>query len=177
MMLSSAGHRVTLTTLAAAVLVAVHMTFAQPTFRQPLVLAMYVPLIGQGVAYSIYSSSLWPSIPLTVEQHEVKTTATTTAAAPTLILWPLCSSPPARPRACACWPGTLSRPPPCRALKALHRATVWQVGMAYGVATAIQNGGLAAFPIVIAAIKTASGGYVPWVEYFFVGAHSMRPRA
>ena len=49
--------------------------------------------------------------------------------------------------------------------------------MAYGVATAIQNGGLAAFPIVIAAIKTASGGYVPWVEYFFVGAHSMRPRA
>ena len=43
-------------------------------------------------------------------------------------------------------------------------------GLGYGVVTAIQNGGLALFPIVIAYIYSDSNDhYIPNVEYFFVG--------
>lgn len=42
-------------------------------------------------------------------------------------------------------------------------------GLGYGVVTAIQNGGLALFPLVIAYIYTSSNDhYIPNVEYFFV---------
>ena len=41
------------------------------------------------------------------------------------------------------------------------------VGTAYGLITAIQNSGLAAFPLVVSALKTASGHYIPTVEIFF----------
>jgi MFS family permease len=43
-------------------------------------------------------------------------------------------------------------------------------GLGYGVVTAIQNGGLAIFPLIIAAIYSDSNDhYIPNVEYFFVG--------
>jgi len=43
------------------------------------------------------------------------------------------------------------------------------VGLAYGVAFSIQNGGLASFPLIIAAIYTDNGDkYIPSVETFFV---------
>lgn len=43
-------------------------------------------------------------------------------------------------------------------------------GTAFGAITAIQNIGLALFPLLIAAIYTASDDmYIPNVEYFFVG--------
>ena len=42
-------------------------------------------------------------------------------------------------------------------------------GLGYGVVTAIQNGGLALFPLMIAAIYSSSNDhYIPNVEYFFV---------
>eukprot|EP00551_Chaetoceros_affinis_P008642 CAMPEP_0203682220 /NCGR_PEP_ID=MMETSP0090-20130426/45111_1 /ASSEMBLY_ACC=CAM_ASM_001088 /TAXON_ID=426623 /ORGANISM="Chaetoceros affinis, Strain CCMP159" /LENGTH=579 /DNA_ID=CAMNT_0050551047 /DNA_START=56 /DNA_END=1795 /DNA_ORIENTATION=+ len=43
-------------------------------------------------------------------------------------------------------------------------------GTAFGAITAVQNFGLALFPLLIAAIFTASGNaYIPNVEFFFVG--------
>jgi len=43
------------------------------------------------------------------------------------------------------------------------------IGLGYGVVTSVQNGGLAAFPLVIAAIYDSSGSlYIPNVELFFV---------
>ena len=43
------------------------------------------------------------------------------------------------------------------------------VGTAFGAIVAIQNIGLALFPLIIAAVYTASDNkYIPNVEYFFV---------
>lgn len=42
------------------------------------------------------------------------------------------------------------------------------IGLGYGVVTSIQNGGLAAFPLIVSAIDTSTGGYIPSVEVFFV---------
>ena len=42
------------------------------------------------------------------------------------------------------------------------------IGLGYGVVTSIQNGGLAAFPLIVSAIDTGTGGYIPSVEVFFV---------
>lgn len=43
------------------------------------------------------------------------------------------------------------------------------VGLAYGVITSIQNGGLASFPLIIAVIYSAGGdSYIPDVEFFFI---------
>lgn len=42
-------------------------------------------------------------------------------------------------------------------------------GLAYGVTTSIQNGGLALFPVVVATIYSSSNDqYIPNVEFFFV---------
>lgn len=44
------------------------------------------------------------------------------------------------------------------------------IGLGYGITTSVQNGGLAAFPLIIASIYSSSGHtYIPNVEYFFVG--------
>ena len=44
------------------------------------------------------------------------------------------------------------------------------IGLGYGITTSVQNGGLAAFPLIIASIYSSSGNtYIPNVEYFFVG--------
>ena len=104
------GHRVVLTSLSALVLTIVHMTFAFGG-AGPHLLFMYLPLIGQGVAYSVYASALWPSIQMVVQKNEV--------------------------------------------------------GTAYGVVTAIQNGGLFLFPLIVGALKAQTGSYAPWVEVFF----------
>ena len=43
------------------------------------------------------------------------------------------------------------------------------IGFGYGVVTAIQNAGLAIFPLIIAAIyEDSDSKYIPNVEYFFV---------
>ena len=43
------------------------------------------------------------------------------------------------------------------------------VGLGFGLITAIQNGGLAAFPLIIAAIYNDNGNkYIPNVEFFFI---------
>jgi len=44
------------------------------------------------------------------------------------------------------------------------------VGTAYGLITAIQNSGLAAFPLIISALyDSANNSYIPTVELFFTG--------
>lgn len=46
-------------------------------------------------------------------------------------------------------------------------------GLGYGVITAIQNMGLAGFPLVVATIYSIDGEYIPKVEFFFVGLASL----
>ena len=101
------GHRAFIACIAAVVLIIVHSTLAFSS-ASPV-----TPLIGQGLAYTMYASVIWPSVPLTVEEKSI--------------------------------------------------------GTAFGAITAIQNIGLALFPLIIAAIYTASGNsYIPNVELFFV---------
>lgn len=49
------------------------------------------------------------------------------------------------------------------------QATVQQheVGMAYGVVTAVQNGGLALFPLIVGSLRASLKAYAPGVEVFF----------
>ena len=42
-------------------------------------------------------------------------------------------------------------------------------GTAFGAITAVQNIGLTIIPIIIAALYSVEGAYIPYVEYFFVG--------
>lgn len=42
-------------------------------------------------------------------------------------------------------------------------------GTAFGAITAVQNIGLTIIPIIIAALYSQKGAYIPYVEYFFVG--------
>ncbi len=42
-----------------------------------------------------------------------------------------------------------------------------QVGTAYGLVTAIQNSGMAAFPLLVAQVYNIGQAYVPNVELFF----------
>ena len=65
-------------------------------FSQPW---QYGPLVGQGLAYSIFAAALWPSVPYAVEEQ--------------------------------------------------------YVGTAYGVMTAVQNTGLATFPLAVSALLTS----------------------
>ena len=44
-----------------------------------------------------------------------------------------------------------------------------QVGIAYGMITAIQNGGLALFPMLVAAVYDIQDSYIPNVELLFCG--------
>lgn len=43
-----------------------------------------------------------------------------------------------------------------------------KVGVAYGLTTAVQNGGLALFPLVAAAVYKTAHWYLPYVEWLFV---------
>ncbi|KAI9916067.1 hypothetical protein PsorP6_008468 [Peronosclerospora sorghi] len=100
------GLRAFLALLAPVALTAVHVMLGvtQITF--------YVPLVLQGVAYSIFAAALWPSVPYVVEAKNV--------------------------------------------------------GTAYGAITAIQNIGLAMFPLIVAAEFNYDDRYIPGVELLFV---------
>eukprot|EP00520_Triparma_pacifica_P017792 CAMPEP_0118668346 /NCGR_PEP_ID=MMETSP0785-20121206/20294_1 /TAXON_ID=91992 /ORGANISM="Bolidomonas pacifica, Strain CCMP 1866" /LENGTH=588 /DNA_ID=CAMNT_0006562907 /DNA_START=19 /DNA_END=1785 /DNA_ORIENTATION=+ len=102
------GFRALIASMAPVILVGVHLTLAYSD-GSPV-----PPLIGQGLAYSLFAAVLWPSVPFTVEPKSV--------------------------------------------------------GTAYGLITAIQNSGLAAFPLIISALYDASDNkYIPNVELFFTG--------
>lgn len=88
------------------VLMMVHLTFSISTDFTVLVIF----LVFMGLAYTTYAASLWPSVPATVEKH--------------------------------------------------------QVGTAYGLMTALQNIGLATFPLCVGAIRAEAGEYGS-VEIFF----------
>jgi MFS family permease len=101
------GNRAIIASVAPMMLLAVHATLGF-TDGSPV-----LPLIGQGMAYSLFAAVLWPSVPLTVEEKSV--------------------------------------------------------GTAYGLITAIQNAGLAAFPVVISTLYNGSGDkYIPNTEVFFM---------
>ena len=57
------GRRAKIATASSALLFVVHMTLALSSIP-PL-----LPMVGQGVAYSLYASVLWPSVPLTVPRR------------------------------------------------------------------------------------------------------------
>lgn len=84
------GKRAILATLAPCVLILVHSLLSFTSITP------YVPLVGQGLAYSIFAAALWPSIPYVVDEQ--------------------------------------------------------YVGTAYGLLTALQNGGLALFPLIVGKI-------------------------
>jgi MFS family permease len=62
-MIDRVGRRAMIASLATILLVAVHSSLAL-TRVNPV-----VPLIGQGLAYALYSSVLWPSVTLTVDKE------------------------------------------------------------------------------------------------------------
>ena len=55
------GGRALIAALCPIVLIAVHLALAYDRSMGPT-----VPLVGQGVAYSVFAAALWPSVPLTV---------------------------------------------------------------------------------------------------------------
>jgi len=61
------GKRAILATAAPALLIIVHSLLAWTTVTP------YVPLVGQGLAYSIFAAALWPSIPYVVDEQYVGT--------------------------------------------------------------------------------------------------------
>lgn len=98
--------RTVLSIIASLILLLVHMILAC-TQSSPI-----LPLIQQGIAYALYASVIWPSIPLIIEAKNV--------------------------------------------------------GTAFGTIVAIQNIGLATFPMIIASIYNQSHHrFIPNVEYFF----------
>jgi MFS family permease len=62
-MIDRVGRRAMIASLASILLVAVHSTLALTQVNPA------VPLIGQGLAYALYSSVLWPSVTLTVDKE------------------------------------------------------------------------------------------------------------
>jgi hypothetical protein len=73
----------------------------------------------------------------------------------------------------------LTHPPPPNPSYSLFAAVLWpsvpltveekSVGTAYGLITAIQNAGLACFPIIISVLYSAADNkYIPTVEVFFM---------
>ncbi|CAI5744989.1 unnamed protein product [Peronospora destructor] len=100
------GLRAILALVAPLALTAVHVMLGLTQ------VTLYVPLVLQGVAYSVFAAALWPSIPYVVEAKHV--------------------------------------------------------GTAYGAITAIQNIGLALFPLAVAAEFNHDDRYIPGVELLFV---------
>ncbi len=101
------GFRAIIACLAPILLIIVHFTLAL-TDSSPV-----IPLLGQGIAYTLYAAVIWPSVPLTVGEEST--------------------------------------------------------GTAFGAITAVQNFGLALFPLLIAAVYSSDNSYIPNVEFFFVG--------
>ena len=57
------GRRAQLQLVSSVLLFLVHLTLATST-SSPI-----IPLVGQGIAYSLYAAVLWPSVPLTVQKQ------------------------------------------------------------------------------------------------------------
>jgi len=57
------GRRAIVASFAPLMLVAVHLTLALSN------LSPILPLVGQGVAYSLFAAVIWPSVPLTVDER------------------------------------------------------------------------------------------------------------
>ncbi|KAL7503420.1 hypothetical protein ACHAWX_000583 [Stephanocyclus meneghinianus] len=62
-MVDKIGRRAVIATIASTILLVVHLSLAL------LVCSPVGPMIGQGIAYSLYAAVLWPSVPLTVSKH------------------------------------------------------------------------------------------------------------
>jgi hypothetical protein len=61
------GGRAILATVAPLVLIAVHSLLGFTSITP------YVPLVGQGLAYSVFAAALWPSVPYVVDARYVGT--------------------------------------------------------------------------------------------------------
>ena len=61
------GYRAMIACLASIILVFVHLTLALSE-SSPV-----MPLVGQGLAYTLYASVIWPSVPLTVDEEATGT--------------------------------------------------------------------------------------------------------
>lgn len=62
-MVDKIGRRAVIATIASTILLVVHLSLAL------LVCSPVGPMIGQGIAYSLYAAVLWPSVPLTVSKQ------------------------------------------------------------------------------------------------------------
>ncbi|RQM14010.1 hypothetical protein DD237_000296 [Peronospora effusa] len=128
------GLRAILALVAPLALTAVHVMLGLTQ------VTLYVPLVLQGVAYSVFAAALWPSVPCTYNgspkplSYKVLTMFIYTCCA-------ICST---------------------DVVEAKH------VGTAYGAITAIQNIGLALFPLAVAAEFNHDDRYIPGVELLFV---------
>lgn len=101
------GGRAIIATICPVVLIAVHSLLGYSG------IAPTVPLVGQGLAYSIFAAALWPSVPHTVPQSAE--------------------------------------------------------GLGYGIVNALQNAGLALFPLLVSAVYTGAGDrYIPAAELVFI---------
>jgi len=105
------GRRAALACGTSLTLMSVHLILAlAPSHTIPL----WVPLLGQGLAYALFSAVIWPSVGMVVEKK--------------------------------------------------------MTGTAYGIILAMQNTGLALFPLLVATIyKHSEQKYIPNVELLFVG--------
>jgi len=107
------GGRALIAAVCPVLLISAHLVLAFDASSPPT-----LPLVAQGIAYSVFGAALWPSVPLTV---------------------------PARFE-----------------------------GLAFGLVTAVQNGGLFAFPLLVARVYAATGSrYIPSTELLFVGFASL----
>ena len=95
-------------------LIAVHLELGYAVSVDPA-----FPLVGQGVAYSVFAAALWPSVPFAVPAGSE--------------------------------------------------------GLAYGFITAVQNGGLGAFPLLVSYVYDQAGEqYIPSAELLFIGFAAVR---
>jgi len=102
------GGRAIIAAVCPIILILAHLGLGWATSLTPI-----LPLIGQGIAYSVFAAALWPSVPFTVPKHAE--------------------------------------------------------GLAYGFVNAVQNGGLALFPLIVSMVKDAADDrYIPWAEFVFV---------
>jgi hypothetical protein len=102
------GLRAVIAVLCAAILILAHLALGFYTQMGPT-----LPLVGQGVAFSVFAAALWPSVPYTVPESAE--------------------------------------------------------GLAFGLVTALQNGGLGLFPVLISWVYGNAGDkYIPSVEIVFL---------
>ncbi|KAL3671796.1 hypothetical protein V7S43_003705 [Phytophthora oleae] len=122
------GLRAFLALVAPLALTAVHVMLGLT------LVSLYVPLVLQGLAYSVFAAALWPSVPCKLLRRFLVNF-----------------------RGCLTVSFAFAD-----VVEAKH------VGTAYGAITAIQNIGLALFPLAVAAEFNHDDRYIPGVELLFV---------